>query len=355
MTNEIYGKFYNPNRLISTGKPICMSVGSRSIGKSTGFALYLLVQYYEHKKKFIYTRRTDDELKRTASDYFGTALSILSDFGMAHSIALKGDEYIDENNDTIGYAIPLNAEQKYKSHQFGELGVRNILYDEFILPKGGEKGYLGGSKNCIYEYRRLVSLYQTVDRTKGHAFTNQTRIFACANNGSFYNPLFIACNCDQYVDMETKFCNPKDEIWALEMTSQVEGTKEIKHSYGYLMADKNERRRNYDNDSFQKDAQVGKVTFPKRSFCNLLYNGNHYGVYLVEKLGVIYIERKPAENALDIALTVGDTKKINQLTAYKFKDSPFMILIRNLVNSGNVIYETQGIKNDVLTYLNFTL
>lgn len=355
MNTNIYGEFYSPLKLVSTNKPLCMSVGSRSIGKSTGFGIYFLTQYYEKGKKFIYCRRTDDELKRTAADYFGTPLSIMAHNGITHAIELKGDTYTDESNNIVGYAIALNNEQKYKSMPFGDLGVKNILYDEFILPRGGERGYLGGSKNLTYEYDRLISLYQTVDREKGKAFRNDTRIYCCANNASFYNPLFLACHCDKFVSLDTKFCNPKKELWALELTNTVPATSKIKQSYGYLLASDSDKSRNYDNDSMIRDSQVQELHGVVTPLCNIKYSGNIYGVYVKEDIGICYVCERPADGRITIALTIGDTTEINYITAYKFKDSGYMIFLRDMVTKGKCVFQTGKIKNDILTYLNYTI
>ena len=67
---DVYGKFYNPTRLLSYNKVLNFSIGSRSIGKSTGFAIFLLREFIEHGRQFIYCRRTMDETQLTAPTYF---------------------------------------------------------------------------------------------------------------------------------------------------------------------------------------------------------------------------------------------------------------------------------------------
>ena len=42
MAKDIYGDFYNPTKLISTGKPYLFSLGVRSSGKSTGWLIHLV-------------------------------------------------------------------------------------------------------------------------------------------------------------------------------------------------------------------------------------------------------------------------------------------------------------------------
>ena len=61
MSKDIYGDFYNPTRLISTGKPYLFSIGVRSSGKSTGWLIHLLKEYMRYDKQFIYLRRDKED------------------------------------------------------------------------------------------------------------------------------------------------------------------------------------------------------------------------------------------------------------------------------------------------------
>ena len=66
MSKNIYGDFYNPTKILSYGKPMNISVGSRSSGKSTGFGIHLLKDFLKNKHQFIYVRRTEIELRNAA-------------------------------------------------------------------------------------------------------------------------------------------------------------------------------------------------------------------------------------------------------------------------------------------------
>lgn len=353
---KYFGDFYSPQRLIDTHKPLCMCVGGRTIGKSTGTAIASVLEYLTLGKKWIYTRRSDPELQATCSDFFFDAGDIISSHGETVRVIYNGGEYfINDEKEPCGYAVNLGVPRSYKSIPYGGMGVRNIIFDEFILPRGDERYYIGSSGNMIREYERLTTLYQTVDRKQGQAVLNETRIFCLGNNSSFCNPLFIGCGCDNYVNTETKFCNPKSEIWALELVREVQATREIEKSYGYQMATAEDRQNYYFNDSYHVDNLVGKRTGIFNSLCNLTYHGENYGVYVSRDMGYVYVCRRFADGRPVLKLTVGDTTQINQVTAYEYRRDPYMLFLRDMVFKGSCVFETSAIKRDVLTYLNFTL
>ena len=140
---DLYGIFYNPTKLLSYGRVLNFSIGSRSIGKSTGFAIMMLKDYIEKGRQFIYVRRTQDETQLTAPSYFDNAVDIMKSKGFdIQDFYYKGGEYY-LNGELCGYAIPLSLQQKYKSSNYSS--VWWILYDEFMIMPGSTARYIGGS------------------------------------------------------------------------------------------------------------------------------------------------------------------------------------------------------------------
>lgn len=354
---KIWGGFYNPSRLLSTGKPYLLSILERNNGKSTAWAIVCLSEYIKLGKRGIYARRSDKELIATCEDYFITAADILSEHGEHYVVKYVDREFfLNDEKEPFFYAVNGGQPREFKSRPFGDLGCRNIVWDEAILPRGDEKLYIGASKNMIREFERLHTLYQTVDRKKGHRFLNETRCICIANNSSFHNPLFLGLGCDKYVDMNTKFCNPKGTDWALELDNGTGAThKELENAYSYRIATAEDKANYYHNDSFHKDSQVHKMHGTMNPICNLAYDGRTYCFYLFENAGVCYISTKTRPDRFTMALTMGDTKQINQVTAYKYNKSPYMQFLSDMVNRGLCVFETEQAKTDILTYLNFTI
>ena len=59
--DKICGDFYNPKKLLSYHRPLNIVQSSRSSGKTTIFAILMLLNYIKKGKRFWYMRRTDDE------------------------------------------------------------------------------------------------------------------------------------------------------------------------------------------------------------------------------------------------------------------------------------------------------
>lgn len=353
---KIFGDFYSPERVLSYGRPWIFSVGSRSIGKSTGFAIYMIKRYLKEGSKFIYVRRTEDEVQNTCKSFFSTAIQILKDNGediedfkyenKDYYIKLTGEEEYKQ----CGTVVPLSQEQKYKSRNFSEYNT--IIYDEFISRDPNR--YLGNKDNRLFEYDCALSLYQTVDRGIGQSYQNDTIFIFTANNSSYYNPIFMALGIDEYLRTDTKICAPKGKLWIVEQTTSVKGTETIKDSYGYKLSDEKNKAYAYENIGFDAHMNfVEKVDKPMRGLINLKYNGHVMGVYTVDSEGIVYICNKPTET-FTIALTAGDQDKVNYMLATRYHDSYFMKTIRDAYYSGFVRFETNKCRYEISNYFMLT-
>ena len=352
---KIFNIFYSPERMLSYNRPWIISIGSRSIGKSTGWAIQFIREYINKGSKFIYVRRTEEETLSSCKEFFDNAINILNQNGekidgfkyqnREYFIKLNGGEW-----EQCGKIIPLSQEQKYKSANFQEYD--NIIYDEFISRDPNK--YLGNKANPTYEFDCCISLYQTVDRGIGKAFRNETRFVFLGNNSSYFNPILLALGITDYLRTDTKILAPKGELWIVEQTTETEATKQIEQSYGYRLSDKKNRKYAYENIGYdQEQNNVYKIKEPMRPLLNLKYREHKMGVYIVPKLGKIYISNKP-NNCLSIALTCGDQDKINYLLAERYHDNPAMVSLRNAFYRNDVVFETNRCKYDIVNYLKLT-
>lgn len=355
MDNKIYGKFWSPQHLISYGKPLMISLGIRGIGKSTALGLYSIGEYYDNHRLFIYTRRNEDELQQTEKNYFYSPLKIYNEFyGTNHEWTCSGNVYTDENKNVVGYSIPLSQADKRKSTPYGALGVRTIIYDEFILAKGKETAYLGSKVTPYLEYDLLIRLYQTVDRDINHQYLNETKIFCLGNFANLNNPILLGCGADRYLNINSKVVSPKDKDWVVELTSSVEASSGLENSYGYRLARQETAEGDYKNNGFDGNESIKHLKGVMNPLINVEYNGRRYGIYLFEKEGVAYVSERTSESVRTISLTMSDGR-INQVTAEKWNKSPAMSALRSFVERGLCVYQTARARTDILTYLQFTV
>ena len=358
--DKLYGGFWSPHHLLSYGRTMMISVGSRSIGKSTGIEIYFIKDYLDNGHEFVYTRRTKDELMETCKTFGEGGVEILRDNGytITEYKYEKGCYWIkrgeEEEFECCGYAIPLSQQYKFKSGHY--YNVYNLLYDEFIAPLN--KMYLGTKQNILVEYDFLINLCKTIDRQKGKAFANRLRIFMCANadpgKQTLYTPVFVALHADKYIYPDTKVCAPKGKQWVIEFTSQVEATKDFEESNLYQLSTDADKASTFANQIINTDeAFVEKINAPMQAIINLQYNNDVMGVYQVPSRGVVYVGGK--SNCLStIALTTEDHDQINFMLAFKYSDSPYMQMLKDAIYSGYIVYENNKIKNYLSRYFMLT-
>lgn len=301
---EIYGEFYSPDKILSYGKPLNISVGSRSIGKSTGWAIKLLSDYTQNKKRWCYVRRDKDEVGLTAATWFDNAFDILRDGGWEPPLPhLEKGVYYDDDKNVLGYAVPLALQHKYKSVAYTDVWWE--VYDEF-LPMNGR--YLGGA-GSMKEVECIMSLYQTLDRGRGKAFRNEVKIVCVGNAYNYYNPIFIHYGVDKYLRTDTRYLSPKKGLWVVEQTRETEATKKIKTSFAYRLSTDTTKSQMYDNMLLGNAGSfIQKVTAPMHGLFNIIYEGVRYGVYLVPSKGKIYVCQRPCETNINICATTDDHK-----------------------------------------------
>lgn len=240
LSDSIFGDFYSPRHILSYNKHWMISVGSRSIGKSTGWMIYAIYRYLRFGERFIYLRRTDDEVKRVASNCCDSAVYILkrAGFPIVSIIAQRGYFYIQlddqEEKEVCGCYFSLSQAYKNKSANYGALHYNLIIYDEFITTDVHK--YLGSREDITYEYDKCVELYVTVDRDVDRPFRNETKFVFIANLASYYNPIFIGLGADRYIRTDSRIVSPKGTNWIIEQTTSVKATEEYKKSVGYSLA-----------------------------------------------------------------------------------------------------------------------
>lgn len=353
---ELFGDFYSPMHILSYGKKWMISTGSRSIGKSTGWLIYLIWKYLKKGERFIYVRRTDDETRLTATTCCDSAAAILRESGYpVFSVHAKGgffylkrEEDKKEEPEIIGMYIPLSLAYKYKSANFGDNRYTSILYDEFITLDSTR--YLGSQKNILTEYIKLDEFLVTVDRKIGKARTNTTDVILLGNMSTYYNPIFMALGIDRYLNIEAKNINPKNKKWIVEQTRSVKATDDILlPEYEYSEIEDILSRYNNDNVAFYDNFNmVEKINKPMFGMCNFKYRDHVMGVYFFKNDPRIYIsdKRTPLET---FNLTTGE--KINYALARSPRGMPFYKLVKDSFSEGRVRFSSRQCQKDIQNYL----
>lgn len=351
MNKDIYGDFYNPTRLISTGKPYLFSIGVRSSGKSTGWLIHLLKEYMRYDKQFIYLRRDKEELEATAPTAFNNAIVIYNtyyndrdDFKTIESFEYKKNTYYINGN-VAGYGMSLSTQQKAKSLPLSN--IYWIVYDEFLISKSGGR-YLGGKDSPFKEAEAIASLYITCDRSIGESFSNRVRVIFIGNNESYYSPVFMRLGIDKYLSKESRFINPKDTGWAVEQTFDVKALADAKKSNAYLLSSDYGKAYAFGGGLFD-NTFIGKPDGKVKPLFNVVYNDFTYGIAQTED-GGIYVDIKPYSSVrVTLALT-GPDHSPNYTLVKEWRSNYLMVTLRDAITSGRIHYANGKAKYAIETF-----
>lgn len=349
--------FWSPKRALTYNRPVIVVTATRSVGKSTGVAIYTLLDYLENGHKFIYTRRRQRDTYKTCRTFFNNAITIINNCTKFNIVAFKydgGNYYIaDEQMEDgtpiykhCGIAFPLSEEEDLKSSVFSDYCT--IIYDEFISKDRNK--YLGTKATPEMEWESVVSLYQTVDRGVNKPFRNETRIFLLGNKATIYNPICISLGVSDYVRKGQHFTAPKGKMWVWEDLDRVEATAKIESSFAFQMSTESVKNYAYknlgkDNDNFIKRPDIA------RYLTTLKLHGTCYGVYADNEFNY-YID-KPKPNYAVIALDVNSHEETDLRLIAKWRDSPMMQMLSEAYKLGRLYFGSGKIQNAFLLYLEY--
>lgn len=351
MAKNIYGDFYSPLRIMSYNRPYNFVTGSRSQGKSVGFGIYIILEAIRKKRKFIYIRRTDTELKETAGTFMKDPITIINryygDIIQSWNYE-RGVYYI--NDEVVGYAMPLSGVDKYKSKNLSD--VWYLFYDEFLCRDSTK--YLGSKNNPYVETQNLESIFQTCDRDIDKPYRNEVKLICCANTSTLYNPIFISLGIDKYLanDVKARFVAPKNKLWVVEnsLAKDVKALQEYKKSNVYLLSGEQTRQYAFESNGVDDktfiEKNIGKLT----PLFNVIYNGIKMGVYIDDFDMKMYICRKFIKEGDTFALTTNDHKPSYKLMQMNF---PQMTLMKQFYLGANIKFSDGGCRFAIENYMKF--
>lgn len=350
--------WFSLRRPLSYNRHFLTITGKRSTGKSTGTSLFILINYLETGQGWIYTRRTKDELDVTAPSWFDNAVQIINSYITDEENRLKleyrGGMYF-VNGQASGMAIPLSLQQKYKSTNLSF--AKFIIYDEFIAFEGS--GYLGGATNPLKEFRALLSLFQSSDRTVGKAFRNEVVIVALGNSDSYFNPVYMGLGIDKYIRTDTHFLAPKGAEWVcMQMTGEDATEAEAyKDSIGYKLSDEYTKAYAYENESKEERLSnqfVERVTKRLPILCNLHFDGNEMIMSIDYREGYVYVSRGHVDGLAEYALTLQDHRP-NYVLILKAGKEGYLGQLKAFYDAGAIKFETTKVKWCIDNYFKFVV
>ena len=176
--------FVNMPRLFASRLPFIFVVGGRGTGKTYGALEYVRKQALEGKK-FIYMRRTQDQVDKISQDDFSPFKSVDELTGTITTVqkmAGKTFSFIDAPSDkTLGYCFALSTFAKMRG--FDASDVSTLVFDEFI-PEKHERPI----KN---EAEAFFNAVETINRNRELTGGEPLQCALLSNANNMGNPLFL--------------------------------------------------------------------------------------------------------------------------------------------------------------------
>lgn len=365
--NKCSNGFWNPQKLLTYGRPVNIITGTRSVGKSTGIAILALLDYLKNGHKFLYIRRHERDTRETAKSFFNNAIPIinaaLKDEGIhieqfrynAKTYEIGTSHYDGENDEPViewevcGKAWSLAQEEELKSASLSDFNT--IIYDEFISKDKNK--YLGTAQNIDAEWNAVTSLYQTIDRGINAPFRNETAIFLLGNKSTIYNPICLTIGLANYVNKGAHFTAPKGAFWTWEDVdaSRIDALDNISNSYAYMMSTDATKKYAYDNIGADNMEFIERVKVA-RYIRTLSFQGEKYGVYIEDGTGKIYIDNSKegyAVTSLDNDSFISTDLQL----VHKWQSDYVMQMIHGAYSSGKLRFKNGKTKATFLKYLQY--
>ena len=316
-----FTKYWNVNRLFSyDGISFYLVIGGRGIGKTTGLNIHNILDFKKKGNEFLYVRRYMEELKKTKS-MFDPLVNKIKTQGLS-----RGLMQWQVDNTRLGYGAALTGQQMLKSGvDFTK--VNTMVYDEAILPRGGNYRYL---ENEIEMFFELVS---TVFRDrKGY------RVFILGNNADLFNPYFEYFNIPKfersYMDVDRGlYCElAKNSAALLESEAQTplykltQGTQYFEYHYNNKVLS-------------TENTRIGPKPLNTTLICRIVINGLTLNLYRYRISGMfVELRDKPIEDRYTYKIL--DNNEPNYHFIKEFKDSDISRFVNMAYYTDNTLFES---------------
>ena len=326
--------FYDYNKVLSYNAMFNFIIGERGVGKTFGAKKFCINRFLKYGEQFVYIRRYKTEIKEAAGDvnkFFGQ----MADFFPDINFGVQGEKlYI--NKKICGYVLPLSVANILKSTSFNK--VSTIIFDEFIIDKGCYR-YLAN------EVEQLLDMVETIARLR------DVRVLFLGNAISITNPYFTYFNLTLPYNSDIKTF--KDGLILVNYIKNIE-YREVKHKskFGRIIADTAYSKYAIDNE-FLRDSKsfVKKKSQKAQHYFIFKYNNQTYGVWNDWSEGEIYFSKDYDPNC-PITFSVTSEDHDEQSIMLKLRSSIFFKSVIEHYRLGKLFFESQSIKNNVITLIN---
>lgn len=308
-------------------------LGIRGAGKTYGLLKYLVERYEKTGNRFLYVRRTDEELKKLTTQKHGRLFNHVQVEFEGHDLWAEAN-VLHYDKEICGYAQALTTARKMKSDALDN--VRDIVFDEFIIDTvSGQQRYITD------EVTAFLELYESVARPGARDY--DVRVWFLGNALSSTNPYFTYFNLQ--LPYNTDIWKKNDFLVQLvappELIEAKQGTRFYKMIEGSAYAAyASENKFLRDNPHF-----IGKKPRDAEYQFTMAYMGNSIGVWRSYKEGRYYISDNVDKQCRLIYAITTESHEPNTLLLKGFRSATHLKNMKMAYDLGCVFYENQRLGN----------
>lgn len=323
-------------RIMNYSAMLKIIIGERGVGKTYGAKDYTIKHYRSKKKRFVWLRRNATDLEEAiGKPNMPTFYQPLQEKYPNWKFEVeegKKRKNILVNGIVYGYGMSLRQAESIKGTEYND--VDTIILDEFLVGDGGGH-YLRN------EPMYLLSIIETIARLR------PVNIILLGNATSVSNPYFDFFNLSLPYNTEFKtFKNNSIVVWYVK--NEIYRQKKKESNFGQLVSETAYEKYAIDNE-FINDSNnfIRKRTPNSKIFFNLILNIKTYGVWIENDK--MYISTK--FNIHHNVIFTYDINSHTEKTILMRKSNVYMKQLINYYQIGNLFFENQNIKHEVIDLL----
>lgn len=327
------GKFWNIQKTASYNCLFNFILGIRGAGKTYGLLKYLIERYQKNGYRFLYVRRSEEELQKLTTQKSGRIFNHVQTEFEGHALWAESNVlHIDK--ETCGYAQALSTAVKMKSDAMDN--VRDIVFDEFVIDKN-----ISFQRYLNDEVTAFLELYESVARPGARPY--DVRCWFLGNAITSTNPYF-----DYFgLDMPYKSDVLTRDEFLVQMVAPPELIQAKKSTRFYKAIAGSAYEAYAAENKFLRDNThfIGKKGKDAEYQFTFIYYDDMIGVWRDYRNGKYYISDDVEKQCRMVYAVTTDTHEPNTLLLKGFKNSVQLKNLKNAYDLGCVYYETQRLHN----------
>lgn len=327
------GKYWDVEKTASYNCLLNFIMGIRGCGKTYGLLQYLVNRYLKHEYRFMYVRRSEEELKALTTMKSGRLFNHVQTEFEGHSLWTEAN-VLHVDKEVCGYAQAVSTARKLKSDALDN--VRDIVFDEFIIDNTiSSQRYLPSEVTAFFE------LYESIARPGSRDY--DVRCWFLGNAISSTNQYFDFFKLTMPFNTDIK----RDGDKLLQLVAPPELIEAKKSTRFYKTIEGSDYAAYAAENKFLRDRE--SFIAKKDSKCEyqytMLYYDDSIGVWRDYRNGRYFISDDVDKQCRTVYACTTESHEPNVLLMKGFKGSRQLKNLKEAYDKGCLFYENQRLYN----------